>query len=360
MTRDGRANSPVRLATDGSGAMQAKSGTGSDPGHAPHAQVRLDEARFRLAAIAEASDDAIVGKDLNGVVTSWNKAAETMFGYPADEIIGQPITLVIPPDRIDEEQARSSIGFVAASASSISRRSGAARMVVSSRYLSPYRRSATIRAGLLASPRSPATSATRSVSAANSSIAKRCFTPFSTRVPDALIVIDRHGLIQSFSDAAARLFGFSAAEATGLNVSMLMPSPYREEHDHYLARYRATGERHIIGSGRIVVGRRKDGSTFPMELTVGEVNLPGTQRFTGFVRDLTEHKDRERRVSELQAELVHLVASDRSWPDGVGTGPRGEPATDGHRQLSGCCPTAGRCREPARRAAGHRADRGAG
>ena len=85
-----------------------------------------------------------------------------------------------------------------------------------------------------------------------------------------------------------------------------MPPPYREEHDRYLARYRATGERHIIGIGRIVVGRRKDGSTFPMELTVGEVNLPGSQLFTGFVRDLTERQDRERRVSELQAELVHL------------------------------------------------------
>jgi PAS domain S-box-containing protein len=66
-------------------------------------QARLVEARFRLAAIAESSDDAIVGKDLSGIVTSWNKAAETMFGYPAEEIIGQPITRIIPPDRLDEE-----------------------------------------------------------------------------------------------------------------------------------------------------------------------------------------------------------------------------------------------------------------
>ena len=125
-------------------------------------------------------------------------------------------------------------------------------------------------------------------------------------VPDALVVIDSGGLIQSFSAAATRLFGFSAAEVMGRNISVLMPSPYREEHDGYLARYLATGERHIIGIGRVVVGRRKDGSTFPMELTVGEVNLPGTQLFTGFVRDLTERQDRERRLSELQAELMHL------------------------------------------------------
>ncbi len=85
-----------------------------------------------------------------------------------------------------------------------------------------------------------------------------------------------------------------------------MPSPYREEHDSYLARYLATGERRIIGIGRVVVGRRKDGSTFPMELAVGEVNLPGARLFTGFVRDLTERQDSERRLSELQSELVHV------------------------------------------------------
>jgi two-component system sensor kinase FixL len=107
-------------------------------------------------------------------------------------------------------------------------------------------------------------------------------------VPDALVVIDEQGLIQSFGAAAERLFGFSPKEVIGQNVKVLMPSPYREEHDGYLARYRATGERHIIGVGRIIVGRRKDGSTFPMELTVGEVNLSGTQLFTGFVRDLTQ------------------------------------------------------------------------
>jgi len=88
---------------------------------------------------------------------------------------------------------------------------------------------------------------------------------------------------------------------------MLMPAPYHEAHDGYLERYLATGERRIIGIGRIVVGRRKDGSTFPMELTVGEVNLTGTRLFTGFVRDLTERQERERRLSEMQSELIHVA-----------------------------------------------------
>jgi len=125
-------------------------------------------------------------------------------------------------------------------------------------------------------------------------------------VPDAMIVIDERGLIQSFSTAAERLFGYSAAEVTGKNVKLLMPAPYRQEHDGYLGRYLRTGERRIIGVGRVVVGQRKDGSTFPMELSVGEMRTSHERFFTGFVRDLTERQQTEARLQELQAELVHV------------------------------------------------------
>jgi two-component system, LuxR family, sensor kinase FixL len=125
-------------------------------------------------------------------------------------------------------------------------------------------------------------------------------------VPEAMIVIDDHGIMRSFSATAGRLFGWSSEEVVGRNVSMLMPSPYRQEHDGYLHRYRTTGERRIIGIGRIVVGERKDGSTFPMELAVGEAQVGGEQFFTGFIRDLTERRAQERRMQELQSELVHV------------------------------------------------------
>lgn len=125
-------------------------------------------------------------------------------------------------------------------------------------------------------------------------------------VPDAMIIIDESGLIQSFSVAAERLFGYRAAEVIGKNVTMLMPSPYRESHDGYLDRYRRTGERRIIGIGRVVVGERKDGSTFPMELAVGEMKSANRQFFTGFIRDLTERQKTEARLQELQSELVHI------------------------------------------------------
>lgn len=91
----------------------------------------------------------------------------------------------------------------------------------------------------------------------------------------------------------------------GQNVSVLMPAPYRQEHDSYLTRYAATGERHVIGAGRIAIGQRKDGTTFPLELAVAEANLPGEPLFAGVIHDLTERQESERRVKELQARLIH-------------------------------------------------------
>ena len=125
-------------------------------------------------------------------------------------------------------------------------------------------------------------------------------------VPEAMIVIDERGVMRSFSSAAERLFGYGEDEALGQNVKILMPTPYRENHDGYLQRYIRTGERHIIGIGRVVVGLRKDGSTFPMELAVGEMNSGNRRFFTGFIRDLTERQKTEARLQELQSELVHI------------------------------------------------------
>lgn len=125
-------------------------------------------------------------------------------------------------------------------------------------------------------------------------------------VPDAMIVIDERGSIQSFSKAAERLFGYQPDEVLNRNIKMLMPSPYREQHDGYLERYLTTGERRIIGIGRVVVGERKSGSTFPMELSVGEMKSSNQRFFTGFIRDLTERQQTEARLQELQSELVHV------------------------------------------------------
>jgi two-component system, LuxR family, sensor kinase FixL len=125
-------------------------------------------------------------------------------------------------------------------------------------------------------------------------------------VPDAMIVINERGIVQSFSVAAERLFGYIPDEVIGKNVNLLMPSPYRENHDGYIGRYLRTGDRQIIGIGRVVVGERKDGSTFPMELSVGEMRSANERYFTGFIRDLSERQRTEARLQELQSELVHI------------------------------------------------------
>jgi two-component system sensor kinase FixL len=125
-------------------------------------------------------------------------------------------------------------------------------------------------------------------------------------VPDATVVIDDRSIIQSFNAAAERLFGHTEQAVIGENVSMLMPTPFREEHDGYIARYLTTGEKRIIGVDRVVTGQRKDGSTFPMKLEVGEVRSGDRRYFTGFIRDLTERQATERQLEELQSELARL------------------------------------------------------
>lgn len=126
-------------------------------------------------------------------------------------------------------------------------------------------------------------------------------------VPDATVVIDEQGLITSFSAAAVRQFGYTEAEVLGRNVNMLMPEPYHHEHDGYIERYIKTAEKRVIEIDRVVVGLRKDGSTFPMKLAVGEVRSGSGRFFTGFIRDLTEHERSEVRLRGVQNELARLA-----------------------------------------------------
>lgn len=125
-------------------------------------------------------------------------------------------------------------------------------------------------------------------------------------VPDAMIVIDVTGTIIFFSATAERMFGYSADEILGGNVSVLMPSPDREAHNGYLKRYLETSEPHIIGIGRITIGRRRGGGTFPLQLSIGEAQTEEGRVFTGFIQDLTERQETQFRLEELQNELAHV------------------------------------------------------
>jgi two-component system sensor kinase FixL len=258
-----------------------------------------------LAAIVESSEDAIVSKTLEGRVTSWNKAAERIFGYSAEEMEGQPISLLAPPGCADE--MAEILGCIKKGERvqhyKTERRRKDGRVIQISLTVSPIRDEA----GRIVGAAKIARDITE-IELAETALSEReaHLRSILDAIPDGMVVIDERGIIQSFSATAERMFGFTAEEVCGRNVSMLMPSPHRENHDGYLARYLATGERRIIGLGRVVAGQRKDGSTFPMELAVGEVQGERRRLFTGFVRDLTESQRTLKRLQELQGELSHV------------------------------------------------------
>lgn len=116
---------------------------------------------------------------------------------------------------------------------------------------------------------------------------------------EGIITIDERGIIESFNPAAERIFGYQANEVIGRNVSLLMPSPHREQHDTYISNYLRTGHARIIGIGREIVARRKNGAVFPMDLSVSEVRLADRRLFTGFIRDITERKRLEKEILEI-------------------------------------------------------------
>jgi two-component system sensor kinase FixL len=284
----------LRLAGHDRGTVMAVSGGG-----------RADDTHSRLAAIVASSDDAIVGKTLDGIVTDWNNGAEIVFGYRADEIIGQSITLIVPPDRREEsarilERIRQG-ERIDHFETRRQRKDG--EVIDVSVTISPVYDDAGQLKGASKVARDITQSRRALIALAEREAHLRSVLE---TIPDAMIVTDERGIMSSFSATAETLFGYDAAEVIGRNVSMLMPEPTLVQHDSYMKRYSLTGERHIIGIGRVVVGLRKDGTTFPMELAIGEMVSGGRHFFTGFMRDVTERHASQQRLQELQAELIHM------------------------------------------------------
>jgi two-component system, LuxR family, sensor kinase FixL len=289
------------LARDDAGLPQAVTEVDNDVTE----QRRGDQARLRLEAIVESSHDAIIGATLDGEITSWNRSAETIFGYAADEIRGRSLTVLLPADRIREEEAildRIRRGEKVNQYETLRRRKDGVEIDILLA-VSPIRdpTGKIIGASKIARDITHQKRTETGLRASQSQLRSLINT-----VPDAVVVIDERGAIGSFSPAAERLFGYSEAELIGENVKKLMPNPYRDQHDGYLERYLRTGEKHIIGIGRVVTGMRKDGTIFPLELAVGEARIEGKRIFTGFIRDLTDRQETERRLEELQSELIHV------------------------------------------------------
>src|SRR5258705_264154 len=260
----------------------------------------------QLAAIVSSSDDAIVSKTIDGTITSWNAGATNILGYEADEMIGQPITRIIPPELHEEETqilARLHRGERIRHYETI-RLAKDGRPVDISLTVSPLfdQSGKVVGASKVArdiTERELAEQALRETAA-------RLRTLTETAV-DGVILIDARGVVLMFNPACEKLFGYSAEEVIGENVKMLMPQPYRHEHDRYITNYRDTRDPKIIGSGREVIGLRKDGSTFPMDLSVGEARQDGESIFVGIIRDLTSRKRTEAELEQARAELVRVA-----------------------------------------------------
>jgi two-component system sensor kinase FixL len=270
----------------------------------PHSPPHQD---VSFALLVDAvTDYAICMLDTEGRIISWNTGAEQIGGWRRDEILGRHFSIFHPTDALasgrtekELEIARETGRFEEQGVRL--RKDGTSFIAHVS--LTPLKSES----GELLGYAQVTRDITERVAAEEALRTREAhLRSILETVPDAMIVIDEQARIQFFSAAAERLFGYDASEIIGENIKILMPNPYRDQHDDYMHRYLSTGERRIIGIGRVVVGQSKDGATFPIELAVGEMRSSGQRYFTGFIRDLTERQKTEARLQELQSELVHM------------------------------------------------------
>jgi two-component system sensor histidine kinase ChiS len=274
------------------------------------AENALQESRGLIQAILDAAVDAIVTIDERGIVESANPAVERMFGYPPAELIGRNISILMPSphrERHDEYIAR----YL---------RTGEARVLGIGREVEALRRDGTVFPMELAlsevsgSDRRRFTGIVRDITVRKQ--AENALRESQARIQaildtavDAIITIDERGIVENANPAVERMFGYAPAELIGRNISMLMPSPHREQHDEYIARYLRTGEAHVLGIGREVEALRRDGTTFPMELALSEVSGTGRRHFTGIVRDVTVRKQAEAALLRADALKDEFLAN---------------------------------------------------
>ncbi|WP_343517672.1 PAS domain S-box protein [Sphingomonas sp.] len=245
--------------------------------------------------------------DPDGNVTIWSKAAERLKGWSEAEVVGRNYALFYPEAAVAAGKPERDLAR-ARDEGRIERedwhvRKNGSEFLAHITLTALYDRQGKLKGfGKVIRDVTEQRAAERELAASASH-----FRSILATVPDAMVVINETGKILWFSAAAERMFGYAEAEVVGLNVSRLMPSPDRERHDGYIERHLATGEKRIIGIGRTVIGQRRDGTTFPMELAVGEAVSKGARVFTGFIRDLTEKHAAEKRIDELRSDLVHAT-----------------------------------------------------
>jgi PAS domain S-box-containing protein len=266
----------------------------------------LRDSNARLRSIIDSAVDGIIVIDAKGHIEAFNRGAERLFGYPAAEVIGRNVNMLMPsPDHEAHD------GYLSQYLDT-----GAAKIIGVGRQVTGRRRDGTT-LPLHLSVGEMSIQGERRFTGMLHDLSDRVRLDEELRASEArwrsvidsavdgIVVIDAHGRIESFNPAAERLFGYEEREVVGRNVNVLMPSPYHEEHDTYLTRHLATGVQKIIGTGREVTGLRRDGTTFPLHLSVGKMTVDGAQRFTGILHDLSARVRIEKQLVE-QSSLAKL------------------------------------------------------
>ncbi len=270
------------------------------------AQLQLEISRDRYADLFDFAPVGFVTMDANGLIHDLNLAAAELLEVERGRLIGVPFHLyVVPQDlalfREHFQQLISEKG-VATCELRLKRRSSCKGYLVELR--------SGLRGGKSEERQLYRTSvldigARKEAEQAVRDSESRLRAILNTAA-EGIITIDEHGLIESFNQAAEQMFGRSAGETVGQNVRVLMTSPHHEQHDQYLANYRDTGVRKIIGIGREALGVRKDGSLFPLEIAVSEMRLGEDRKFTGLVRDITWRKKAEESLRASEAQFRSL------------------------------------------------------
>jgi two-component system sensor kinase FixL len=268
--------------------------------------AELRDSTARLQSIIDSAVDGIIVIDSNGRIGAFNRGAERLFRYPAAEVIGRNVNMLMPSPQHEEHD-----GYLARYL-----QTGQAKIIGFGREVTGRRRDGTT-FPLHLSVGEMLVGGERMFTGMLHDLSERVRLEEQLRTSEArwraivqsavdgIVVIDAHGRIEAFNSAAERLFGYAESDVVGRNVNILMSSPYHEEHDIYLARYLATGTKKIIGTGREVTGLRRDGTTFPLHLAVGELAVNGERKFTGILHDLSVRVRMEEQLRE-QASLVRL------------------------------------------------------
>ena len=260
----------------------------------------------RLHAVVNTAVHGVILIDPAGSVLMFNPACERLFGYRSEEVIGHNVKMLMPAPYRDGHDGyltnyltTGKAKVIGIGREVIGRRKDGSTFPMDLQIGEAKENDTTAFVGIIHD-----LTERKRVERALQESANRLKTVVDTAV-DGVILMDMQGIVTMFNPACERLFGYRAREVVGHNVKMLMPAPYRGEHDRYLANYLHTSERKIIGIGREVVGQRKDGSTFPMDLSVGEAKQEGGSIFVGMIHDLTNRKRTEEQL--MQAQKMEAV-----------------------------------------------------